>query len=660
MESVVRRQKPSPRNPSTYEDCHWCGGRYSDAIRWTPFEARTWVREKGHMEFLPVFKKMKVAGDTLLAMSPSMLDMFGITHSKARQRLLLDLAVLQRSCRIFQQTVFDKTTTNQASIFEQNTRGTTSSTPPKLTKDYLHKVMLDHNARSHSATVTNYNYGQPPHGSTNTDREELTLESQHRAWLKLQNQSNRTSHQGEKTFPQWSTRHRERADYNGNVTGVNVDDDDDDEENTAGFHVDNSYVAEKQQAFDCIASLADTLGAHFTPWMMKSIEVIQASRKTKLFVHEGIRKGSGAALIAVCGAVYIASQVPGVQNLPPLVQTLDLAVEVLLQCLEDFDNTVVLAGLSFLTQHLSIVGGRCFSSEAQLEKMNLAVLSVLSSEDADADDKDEEGYGAYDDEDDEFESELQVEVHDKAIDCVTALAKALGPQLFSRFLQGYLPVLQGFAKPSRHVSLRSTVVASIAEISETLGSLIIGFLKEIVSILLETIKDEEAEVSSNSAFALGQVCVAAGQETKAYVPAMLAALYQHCVARRFDTFAVSDNATGAVARILLSVPESGIPLQSVLPTLMRGLPLKEDFEENTIVYKCVNVVFRNHYAVARTELVTLLGAAVSALAHENQLVQETRTQIVELLNFLHQTQREDFESATATLHPDVQHVLRQC
>ena len=29
--------------------------------------------------------------------------------------------------------------------------------------------------------------------------------------------------------------------------------------------------------------------------------------------------------------------------------------------------------------------------------------------------------------------------------------------------------------------------------------------------LLETIKDEEAEVSSNSAFALGQVCVAAGE-----------------------------------------------------------------------------------------------------------------------------------------------------
>ena len=70
-------------------------------------------------------------------------------------------------------------------------------------------------------------------------------------------------------------------------------------------------------------------------------------------------------------------------------------------------------------------------------------------------------------------------------------------------------------------------------------------------------------MASNSAYALGVLCQAIGNDAKPFVAGVFTALYQHCLVRQFDTAAVADNACAAVARILLYVPESGISLDQV-------------------------------------------------------------------------------------------------
>ncbi|XP_010451155.1 PREDICTED: probable importin subunit beta-4, partial [Camelina sativa] len=50
--------------------------------------------------------------------------------------------------------------------------------------------------------------------------------------------------------------------------------------------------------------------------------------------------------------------------------------------------------------------------------------------------------------------------------------------------------------------------------------------------------------------------------------------------------AVRDNAAGATARMIVVHPEL-VPLNQVLPVLLRGLPLKEDQEESMAVYSCI-------------------------------------------------------------------------
>ncbi len=49
---------------------------------------------------------------------------------------------------------------------------------------------------------------------------------------------------------------------------------------------------------------------------------------------------------------------------------------------------------------------------------------------------------------------------------------------------------------------------------------------------------------------------------------------------------ITDNACGAVARMILRYP-SAMPLDYVLPVFLSSLPLTKDFQENEPVYKCL-------------------------------------------------------------------------
>ena len=48
----------------------------------------------------------------------------------------------------------------------------------------------------------------------------------------------------------------------------------------------------------------------------------------------------------------------------------------------------------------------------------------------------------------------------------------------------------------------------------------------------------------------------------------------------------TDNACGAVARMILRSP-SNVPLDQVLPVILKNLPLTRDYEENEPVYNCI-------------------------------------------------------------------------
>lgn len=66
-----------------------------------------------------------------------------------------------------------------------------------------------------------------------------------------------------------------------------------------------------------------------------------------------------------------------------------------------------------------------------------------------------------------------------------------------------------------------------------------------------------------------------------------------------------DNICGALARLIIT-NSNLVPLKHVLPVFIKYLPLREDFEENFSVFRCLNVV----YSQGREELVEHLDRVI--------------------------------------------------
>jgi hypothetical protein len=91
---------------------------------------------------------------------------------------------------------------------------------------------------------------------------------------------------------------------------------------------------------------------------------------------------------------------------------------------------------------------------------------------------------------------------------------------------------------------------------------------------------------------------------------------------------VSDNACGAVGRIILASPQL-VPLSHVLPVLMTGLPLVKDNLEYTPVIKALIMVVREN--LAEVNLSWFMGLIADTAADYDA---GTQTQVVEFLKMI--------------------------
>jgi len=160
----------------------WNGRNRPNVELWSTAEVCKWMRQKGHDNFNPIFRQNRVHGQTVLMISPSMLqNVFGIAHSDARQHLLKDLATLQRAhlqlqragkgnsyLRLMQQHHHNSISGRSNKVHHQPSSATSSFAQPQIQATVNHTSLYPDN-----------------------DEDELTLESQHRAWKQFQTASHR-------------------------------------------------------------------------------------------------------------------------------------------------------------------------------------------------------------------------------------------------------------------------------------------------------------------------------------------------------------------------------------------------------------------------------------------------------------------------------------
>ncbi|CAG8743597.1 15757_t:CDS:10, partial [Rhizophagus irregularis] len=204
-----------------------------------------------------------------------------------------------------------------------------------------------------------------------------------------------------------------------------------------------------------------------------------------------------------------------------------------------------------------------------------------------------------------------------ASDFVAALALVLGPD-FASYFKVYLPHITKYYKRSKPVSDRSMAIGCLGD--STIG-------------LKSALGDEEEEVRSNSAFAIGVLCQ--------YTTIDISSKYNEILTRIYPLFTgkyvlnVTDNACGAVCRMIIKCSQV-IPIDQVLEVIIRTLPLK-DYEENEPVFQCIFYLFRANNSYVLSHIPEFLNIFAQVLSPpEDQLKDQTRQELIDLIKALNQ------------------------
>uniref|UniRef100_A0A8C5PG40 Importin N-terminal domain-containing protein n=1 Tax=Leptobrachium leishanense TaxID=445787 RepID=A0A8C5PG40_9ANUR len=205
------------------------------------------------------------------------------------------------------------------------------------------------------------------------------------------------------------------------------------------------------------------------------------------------------------------------------------------------------------------------------------------------------------------------------------VAAAVGGVTFSPYFAEFLPLLLNKVKPSCTPAEKSFAAGTLAESVMALGPAVVQFVPQILPAFISGVRDEDKEVRSNSVFGLG-VLVEHGGDSISEKDAR-----------------VLDNVCGAVSRMVLS-HANGVPLEQVFPVMLRSLPLKEDFEENSTVFKCIAYLYENFASQVTTQLVDIV-RIFSQVLGTKEIQPDTENSLILLLRDMAQRFPQELHNA---------------
>lgn len=179
-------------------------------------------------------------------------------------------------------------------------------------------------------------------------------------------------------------------------------------------------------------------------------------------------------------------------------------------------------------------------------------------------------------------SEFDWIVIDRALDVVSGLAAALGPdfpQLWKIFEKSVLR----FVSSSENIE-RATAVGTLAEVITGMKDAVTPLTGRFLPLLLKRLDDEDPQTKSNAAYATGRLIEATNDASiVSQFPTILQKL-EPCLQQQVSR--LPDNATGCLSRMILKQHDK-VPIADVLPAIVSILPLKNDYEENEPLYKMI-------------------------------------------------------------------------
>uniref|UniRef100_A0A8C9RN25 Importin 4 n=1 Tax=Scleropages formosus TaxID=113540 RepID=A0A8C9RN25_SCLFO len=278
-----------------------------------------------------------------------------------------------------------------------------------------------------------------------------------------------------------------------------------------GFSVENAYIDEKEDACDALGEIAFNTGVAFLPYLESSFQQVYELRD---FPHEGVRRAAFTALGYFCRAQHkVWKENPTEDNYQALQKLLSVVLSSFLEAVrQDRERHVVMAVLESMNSVLKSCEGEALRDPERLLAISQVILDVLKKKTACQD-----GTGADEgDDEDEQQAEYDAMLQEFAGEGIPLLAAAVPAETFSPHLRELLPLIVSKAKACCTVSDRSFSVGTLGETLQALtrvqgGRQLAGELSEqLMPVLVTGAKDCDAEVRSNSVFALGALAEAAG------------------------------------------------------------------------------------------------------------------------------------------------------
>jgi hypothetical protein len=326
------------------------------------------------------------------------------------------------------------------------------------------------------------------------------------------------------------------------------------------------------------------------------------------YPHEDIRREAVYAVSRFVAAYYIdlASGVGNIElfntHASKLVPTLANMVN------EDESVDVVVACLDSLGELLKSCKQGIVNIPGHPEEIIQCVHNVMKSKCAcmDSDPANESR------EEDDFEEEEEAE-QDEALfqyagDILSNLGLAFGdPVKFSPYFAGMLPRLLKKTKKRNTTAEKSFAAGSLAECMKPLAGNLDPFINHLVPVFVRLSKDKDDDVRNNAIFGLGELALYGGPTMHGQFSVLLQTLSQLLAEEKAPR--VLDQIIGAVSRLILA-NKALVPLDQVVPVILKHLPLREDFDEYITIFNVIQLLYTDGNVLIRNALSSIIEMSV--------------------------------------------------
>ncbi|KAL0483879.1 importin-beta [Acrasis kona] len=397
---------------------------------------------------------------------------------------------------------------------------------------------------------------------------------------------------------------------------IEEDDDDDDDEGNYRY-VRTTQVEERASAINACGAFAKACGPHFKPYLPQALDILLNDSS---YFHYIVRR---TVMSALKNLLYVLIDAPLIKSSssPTFSQQQTLLMDQIMTThiavmMEDADKETVALTCESICVICKEFG--CNVLKPYVDGL-MSALFILLQQQAPSNQKSL-------DEDDDHDLVL-IDVVSDAVDDV---ARTLRGD-FKPYMKQLVPILLDYMRPSRAVGDRIMALGTLGEVSKAMGHDICDFVSgDLFNHVMNGLKDSNHNIQRNAVFCAGVWCLNLKQQMQPHVLNILQLLYPIFVMNREQAnAAVLDNACGTVARMILAEYQQ-LPVSQVLPVMLGALPLREDHDENEVVYASICGLLMKGDSCAAAHMNVILSLFVKVL-HDSHTQEVVRNGIMGIL-----------------------------